>query len=86
MSEGTLTLLDSTDVMLRQINKGLMVRWINRDLMNRAANDVRSSMVLYDADRMFVGALPPEVTDAFVAKIAGLLRESGVRFYSRGIV
>lgn len=37
----------------REVNKSLMVAWINADLLNRASCDVRKSVVLYDADTRF---------------------------------
>lgn len=86
MSEGTITLLDSTDMMLRQINHNLMVQWINQDLLNRCENDVRNSTVLYDADKVFVAALPAHVPESAIWTGTTLLRERGIRFYSRGIV
>jgi len=70
--------------MLRQINHGLMVQWINADLMNRAANDVRQSVVLYDSDQMFVAALPAGTS--FTPGTLENLYELGIRYQSKGIV
>jgi len=70
------------DQMVRKINRGLMVRFINADLVNRAGLDVRKSVVLYDADKMFEYALPelpaPELLDR-------LHDEAGIRYWSKGV-
>jgi hypothetical protein len=77
-----LTELTDTDPMLREINRGLMIRWINADLTARAHYDVRTSTVLYDADKLFAGALPFPIND----ELREMLGETAVRFYSTGIV
>lgn len=79
--------------MLRQtLNRGLMVDWINRDLINRADCDIRKSVVFYDADRVFVMALGTSVTpDIFRARIADMpnvvasMTRMGIRYYSIGV-
>lgn len=66
---------------LRQINKGLMVWYINADLYNRGDLDVRRSTVLYDEDGLFTAATNAVPTD----EILQALYERGIRYYSRGI-
>ena len=76
--------LEATDPMVYEVNRDLMVQWINRDLLERCGHDVRKSTVLYDKNKMFMHALPAcfEFTD--IAREA--FREAGVRYYSKGIV
>ena len=70
------------DPMRLEINRGLMVRFINADLLNRASLDVRHSIVLYDADGLFEYAMA-ELPAAVV--LAELYHRTSVRFWSRGI-
>ena len=78
--------LTETNAMMRSVNQGLMVAWINADLINRAGHDVRKSIVLYDEDQMFVQALPAVLGPVLDPKIHELAYNGGVRFYSHGIV
>lgn len=74
--------LSTVPAMLREANRGLMVAFINADLLNRAALDVRKSIVLYDEDMMFeyaIEALPPK------PYMDRLYRETPVRYWSKGI-
>lgn len=67
--------------MQREINRGLMVAFINRELVDRASLDVRTSIVFYDADKDFAyatDALPDEET------LQRLAQTSKIRFWSRG--
>ena len=68
---------------MREINHGLMVAWINRDLFDRCSNDVRKSTVFYDADKMFVAALPAGI---YNPGLDDLIANTGVCYYSTGIV
>lgn len=79
-----ITEVTATDPMRREINHNLMVAWINADLLNRCDRDVRRSLVLYDADGVFMYACPPcfEPNDAAWAAFT----EAGARTWSRGIV
>lgn len=77
--------ITTTGPMLKQINRGLMVNWINSDLVNRASNDIRKSTVFYDADQMFVAALPAGI-DLPESAWDTLERETGVRYWSTGLV
>jgi hypothetical protein len=84
---------DPSDAMRRELNRGLMVSWINRDLLNRADCDVRKSVVFYDADRVFMMALSAEVTPAgFRERLETLpnaiaaARRLGARYWSAGVV
>ncbi|MEB3023413.1 MULTISPECIES: hypothetical protein [Mycolicibacter] len=69
------------DAMRRKINEGLMVTFINADLLERAHLDVRKSVVFYDADQVFryaVAELPDDAT------LQRLCDSSSVRFWSYG--
>lgn len=78
----------------KQLNRGLLVQWINRDLINRAGCDVRKSIVLYDADMTFVMAMPADMTPAvFERRLADMpktvtaMRDRlGIRYWSKGLV
>lgn len=78
----------------KHLNRGVMVAWINRDLINRAGCDVRRSIVLYDAEMAFVMALPAEITPAiWEQRMAELPRtvtamrdRLGIRYWSKGLV
>lgn len=74
----------SVDPMVREINKGLMVQWINADLIGRAGYDVRKSMVYLDEDFMFITAVPSglELSDGQVKVIHDRF---GVRYISKGV-
>jgi len=76
--------ISETTPLLATLNKGYMVQWINNDLLNRAANDVRHSTVLYDAEFDFVAALPAAMEVR--ADVWAALYDVGVRYWSRGIV
>lgn len=82
----TLAKIEKTDPMVREVNRGLMVHWINADLGNRAGHDVEKSIVLYDEDRMFVGALPAVLGPQLTPEVQKVAYEAGVRAYSNGIV
>lgn len=67
----------------RQLNKSLMVQWINADLVNRASNDVDKSYVYYNADYDFEFAthFHVDVEDAW----AMLKERTAIRFWSKGV-
>jgi hypothetical protein len=75
----------------RDTNRHLMVRWINADLVNRAANDVRKSTVFYDAQGDFLYALAPDTWASITRRgevadvLANLFAKTAVRYYSIGI-
>jgi hypothetical protein len=77
------------DAMRSELNRGVMVAWINADLMNRADCDIRKSIVLYDADRVFVMALgtsvTPEIFRDRMSLVADSMARAGVRYWSVGI-
>lgn len=81
---------DLMDALRAQINRGLMVAWINHDLINRADCDIRKSVVLYDADRVFVMAFSTAVTPDIFADRVHLVTASmsamGVRYWSVGVL
>lgn len=68
--------------MERKINEGLMVAFINADLVNRANLDVRKSIVLYDADGDFRYALSEMPDDSIMSR---LKEEAGIAYWSKGI-
>jgi hypothetical protein len=79
--ETSLEEITETNPMQKEMNKGLMVMWINK--MGAYHNDVRKSFVYYDADKDFVSAstIPlggPGAENAF--KILG------IKYWSKGIV
>lgn len=78
--------LTETELRVREVNTGLMVVWINQDLFNRHHHDVRTSLVLYDQDKLFVGALPPVLAGKVTPELSASLHKAGVRYYSTGIV
>lgn len=81
-----LTELTETSPMNREINRGLMVWWINQDLVERARLDVRKSLVLYDEDKVFYGALDYDDLTVVIVTYHAKLYDAGVRYYSKGIV
>lgn len=85
-STSATTQITETDFMLREINKGLMIQWINADLFNRANNDIRSSVVFYDEEKVFLAAIPGPASDEDMARLGEGLYNVGIRFWSRGIV
>lgn len=67
--------------LLREGNEGLMVVFINADLLNRAGLDVRDSIVFYDDAHVFayaVSELPDEET------LQALAQSTVIRYWSRG--
>ncbi len=79
----TVTEIAVTDLsaMQREVNQGLMVAFINRELVDRASLDVRDAIVFYDADKDFAFAaesLPDEET------LQRLAETTKIRFWSRG--
>jgi hypothetical protein len=79
----TITEIDPRDLdpMIRRVNRGLMVKFINDDLLARAALDVRTSIVLYDGAEVFAWAVP---TLPDVALLARLYASSAIRYWSKG--
>lgn len=81
--------ITDTNSMIRHINRQMMVRWINRDLIRRANHDVRKSIVLYDEHKAFMSAMlgvPALLVVEDDGVAADSLRRLGVRFWSKGIV
>ena len=73
---------DLRDPMRKTMNKCLMVRFINADLLNRASLDVRKSVVLYDDSGLFEYALETMPDDALLQR---LYNQTKVRYFSKGI-
>jgi hypothetical protein len=74
----------------RKLNKGLMVAWINANLLDRYGHDVRKSIVFYDEEGVFEAAmlasqweqLSDELRTEFLQK---LYAATPIRYYSKGI-
>ncbi|MCV6988687.1 hypothetical protein H7I87_00445 [Mycobacterium timonense] len=67
--------------MQREVNRGLMVAFINAGLLHRAHLDVRRSIVLYDESATFAYATDELPSDN---QLKALYESSGVRYWSRG--
>jgi hypothetical protein len=84
-----ITKITDTDPMRAAMNRGLMVGWINADLIERAGCDVRRSVVLYDEDGLFVHACDAGLSGSAFAdrldRMTEQLFSAGVRFYSVGV-
>jgi len=78
--------IKSTNPMQKEINKQLMIQFINNTLLFGGASlDVQTSYVYYDEDKYFVYALNGPLADWEV----DLLTNSGpapIKFWSKGIV
>jgi hypothetical protein len=79
--------------LVKHLNKGLMVAWINADLIERAGCDIRKSIVMLDEGYTFVMALPATITPAeFQARLdaqpntVAAMRSIGIRYWSHGLV
>lgn len=70
------------DPMRVSLNRGLMVGFINRDLINRSSLDIRKSVVFYDADLLFEFALNELPNEALLKRLHD---ETNIRFWSKGI-
>jgi hypothetical protein len=73
---------DMRDPLRQTANKGLMVSFINADLLNRAGLDVRKSIVLYDDAGVFEYALDSLPNTEVLQR---LYDQTAIRFYSEGI-
>ena len=78
--------IKSTNPMQKEMNKQLMIRFINNNLLTGGASlDVRKSHVYYDEDKDFVYAVNGPLAELEV----DLLTNSGyapIKFWSKGIV
>jgi len=67
----------------RNANKGLMIQWINRDLVNRAKCDIHTSYVFYDKDYLFANlVLTLELSELGLRQ---LFEHTNIRYYSKGV-
>lgn len=73
---------DMRDPMRREMNKGLMVRFINAELLDRCHLDIRHSFVFYDDAGLFEYALPELPDDAMLQR---LYDKTNVRYWTKGI-
>jgi hypothetical protein len=74
--------LDTVDLLVREANRGLMVMFINHNLLERANLDVRYSVVFYDDRHMFeyaMAEMPDEETQR------KLLDHTTVRYWAKGV-
>lgn len=90
LTEKTATTDPMLDSLRAELNRGLMVQWINQDLLNRAGCDVRRSIVFYTGDNVFYSALPASIAPEFfrqrIDAVQPALDAVGVRYWSVGIV
>jgi len=84
MSDKTITELpdELRSVMRREVNRGLMVAFINDDLLNRAHLDVRTSTVLYDEGGVFELAIKELQLNS---ELSEALYMAGIRYFTKGI-
>jgi hypothetical protein len=71
------------DPMRAEVNTGLMVAFINADLLNRCNLDVRTSIVLYRASGLFEAAAHDMADDDVLQHLHDT---TTVRYSSRSIV
>jgi hypothetical protein len=74
--------LDTVDLLVREANRGLMVMFINHNLLERANLDVRSSVVFFDDRHMFEYAMAEMPDEDMQRK---LLAHTTVRFWAKGV-
>lgn len=78
--------ITSTNPMQKEMNKQMMIKFINENLLNGGASlDVRKSHVYYDKDKDFVCA----VNEPLAEWEMGLLNDNGyaeIKYFSKGIV
>ena len=78
-------------VITSKVNKGLMVQWINADLMSRMGHDVRKSIVFYDEARVFETAMLPADWQALADAgkrdefLSRLCAATPIRYWSKGV-
>jgi len=79
--------------LIKSLNKGLMVQWINAALIERAGCDIRKSVVMLDGDYTFVMALPASITPAeFQSRLdaqpntVAAMHRIGIRYWSHGLI
>lgn len=81
-----LSRVEMTSPMMREVNRGLAVRWINAALETRAGLDITRDIMLYDEDTMLMGILPIILGPELPQGVHEVLHDAGVRSYSIGIV
>lgn len=74
--------LDTVDLMVREANRGLMVMFINHNLLERANLDVRTSIVFYDDRHMFEYAMA-EMPDEDTQR--KLLAHTTICYWAKGV-
>lgn len=74
--------IDDLDIMTRQMNKALMVAFINADLVSRARLDVERSVVFYDAAHEFAFAMDELPDQEALDRLAAKTR---IRHWARGV-
>jgi len=81
----TVTELESAGELHRFANRGLMVHWINADIMNRATCDVDKSIVFYDEHGVFEYALPVGAKLPALDILTELYDRTNIRYYTIGL-
>lgn len=84
--KATLNRIEKTSPMVAQMNRGLAVQWINRDLTNRAHFSIDRDIILYDEDKVFAAMLPAILGPVLTDEVQHAMHSLGVRAYSVGIV
>lgn len=82
--ELAVTKITETNPMLREMNRGLAVQYINADLVGRAHLDVRTSYIFYDEDMMFSNLMLSIMVNEDVLPM--LAEKTKIRYWSKGIV
>ncbi len=67
---------------LRTVNRGLFIAYVNADPITRASLDIRTATCLYDASGMFETCFAPDAE--LSAEQWDRLEQAGARYWSRG--
>ena len=76
-----ITEMTDANPMSREINRGVMVAYINADLLQRANLDVRTSIVFYDEDGDFSCAVEEMPDESVLSELEAV----GIAYWSKGI-
>lgn len=69
--------------LMREWNRGKMVKWINDNLTTMPGLDVRYSYAFYDEDKEFQAAANDMPAPQFLQK---MYDDHGIRYWSKGVV
>ena len=81
----TVTELENAGDLHRFANRGLMVHWINADILSRANCDIDKSIVFYDEHSVFEYAMPAGAELPASDILAALYDRTNIRYYTRGL-